>query len=493
VRTGLRLRLTRADYPIRGGALRALTAAAMLISTATTSNASQETAAPDSAVVLKAVQEAVVAYLATENPFALDPAPRRSWVLAQLESAAAKLPGDDWITGQRVGFLFQHRDTVGSLAVARDCRASTWWCAALTGFALHHLGWPVRADSAFDIALREMPAQERCRWSDLSVLLDLEAASVYASQDCARRINLERRIWWLADPLYLEPGNDRRTEHFARRVGLLLHEQLLELDRRVCVEPHWHSVVRGGWSTLTFSFSNSYTPRIRNVAGFAFFPAAGAVLDPLHAESSDWHVEWMVGQERYLPSYGWFQQLDQQVAAFYRGDSLLVVAASAIEDSVLIAHGPRRAGVVFARNEDDTPIVQIDDVDRERYVFKVSLPRDRYLLSIETLGRGAFGRVRLGVGPPPPRTGRIGISDLLLFEFESDVPQGLDSVAERMLGTTRLPSHRTVGVYWEMYDLLAGEIVTVALSVVPDRGRGLLRRVGEAVRILSPPAPPVRG
>src|SRR5207249_1212141 len=61
-----------------------------------------------------------------------------------------------------------------------------------------------------------MPLDQRCRWTDVSPLLDGELARRYHSLGCADREALAARLWWLAHPLLSLPGNDRRTEHFAR-------------------------------------------------------------------------------------------------------------------------------------------------------------------------------------------------------------------------------------------------------------------------------------
>jgi hypothetical protein len=50
--------------------------------------------------------------------------------------------------------------------VARTCAGTRWWCDALKGLTLHELGDYSASDSAFHDALDEMPAKERCRWTD---------------------------------------------------------------------------------------------------------------------------------------------------------------------------------------------------------------------------------------------------------------------------------------------------------------------------------------
>src|SRR3989449_6194768 len=81
----------------------------------------------------------------------------RDRLLATLDTAAAALPGDEWIAGQRVRYLLQSGRTAAALAAAQACGAAPWWCEALAGLALHVAGDVAGADSAYRIALRDMP------------------------------------------------------------------------------------------------------------------------------------------------------------------------------------------------------------------------------------------------------------------------------------------------------------------------------------------------
>jgi hypothetical protein len=59
----------------------------------------------------------------------------RALLLTELDVAADNFPGDGWITGQRVRFLFDQNDVAGAQSAARSCKGETWWCAALRGYA----------------------------------------------------------------------------------------------------------------------------------------------------------------------------------------------------------------------------------------------------------------------------------------------------------------------------------------------------------------------
>src|SRR6266571_3255637 len=117
----------------------------------------------------------------------------RATLLAALDDAGARLPGDEWIAGQRVRYLVEAGRDRAAVGAARECRADGWWCAALVGLALHAAGDFARADSAFDAALRNMPAPERCRWYDLAPLLPDELRHRYERLSCDDRAAFEDR------------------------------------------------------------------------------------------------------------------------------------------------------------------------------------------------------------------------------------------------------------------------------------------------------------
>ena len=202
-------------------------------------------------------REEIVGRLALIDDAGLDewrPAPEpppvagaRADLLAALDRAAARLPEDGWIAGQRVFYQLEAGRTARALDAARDCRGEAWWCRALLGWALHAAGDFVGSASAFGEALAGMPRAERERWTDLEPLLERDSARLLEDAGDGERSRLERRYWWLADPLWSRPGNDRLTEHYSRHV----QDRVLE-DARTPFEMSWGSdlrevLIRYGW------------------------------------------------------------------------------------------------------------------------------------------------------------------------------------------------------------------------------------------------------
>ncbi len=160
----------------------------------------------------------------------LDVRKERSPVLAALDAAAKKLPGDRWIVAQRVRMHIDQGEPTQALVATRECKATPWWCLALRGFVWYSMGDTPRASAVFDSTLRIAPDSVQCAWNDLTALLPGNAAAQYAAQSCAARAELNARIWWLADPLYLTPGNERKVEQYGRRLLLDIHPMVDSVD-----------------------------------------------------------------------------------------------------------------------------------------------------------------------------------------------------------------------------------------------------------------------
>ena len=121
----------------------------------------------------------------------------RDVLLKSLENLATRAPRDGWITGQRVRYLLESGDDSAAVAVARSCSATEWWCAALLGLALHESRQGLAADSAFGHALATMPADERCRWTDMTPVLNAAQRKRFGPVGCGNNEQLASRLWWL--------------------------------------------------------------------------------------------------------------------------------------------------------------------------------------------------------------------------------------------------------------------------------------------------------
>lgn len=427
----------------------------------------------------------------------------RTKLLDRLADAAATLPGDGWIAGQRVRYLAQAGRMDEAVEVAAACRSGEpGWCAALSGLALHVAGRFAAADSAFAVALAAFPERRRCEWLDLSRLLQGELRDRYRRTRCEGRPALNDRLWWLARPFYVTGGNDLRTEHYAR----LTMARVLERTR----VPHgmpWGDdmeelLVRYGWETAwardrssTFSAGSSGGPVVAGYEprpSYYFLPTARAFAAPAEAQADDWELGDPRASTRYSPAYGRpVAGVEAQTALFRRGDSTLAVATYDLSRDTLFAGGLSEAALVLARDERTEPVVTRAPSPTVRGVLTATAPWRPALLGVEVLARekGRAGRTRFGAGSPRDSGAAVALSDLLLLEPAAEPPVTLAAALPHARASTRARVGESVGLFWEVYGLPA-RAQNVTVSLTTERARaGWGRRGLEALKLARRPQP----
>ena len=101
-----------------------------------------------------------------------------------------------------------------------------------------------------------MTPKDRCEWTNIRLMLDKDGRSSYDHINCEGRVATNERIWWLSTPLFSDSVNDRRSEHFARKVMIRLHSAL-PWDERYDWRPHYggeavtEMLVRYGWPAIS--------------------------------------------------------------------------------------------------------------------------------------------------------------------------------------------------------------------------------------------------
>jgi hypothetical protein len=332
---------------------------------------------------------------------------------------------------------------------------------------------------------------------------------------------LEKRFWWLSDPLWAVPGNERRSEHIVRNIQMKLHDEVMRTARSSHTQEHHVEMLAGGapnsWETFFRLVGRAAAggPRLQEGTsgyvngGYAFTPADGQLLDPVHTTAEDWAVTWnqprfvrtvvngpgrtiqllerMHTRERWLP-------LEHQTAVLRR-DGRLRVLAAARPAMVLSSYETVWAALAMGRPVDlrlqvtDALIGSAGDirasidVDAPTPVQQVgylwSESDGEWMASLEVIGEGFRARARQGV-PAPPLVDGFGLSDLVLVDdrFERQQLPVLDA----MLGTSDLSGRSSVGMYFEVYGVGPDEALQVALSAERTE-RSLLNRVTDALRL----------
>lgn len=398
-------------------------------------------------------------------------------LLEHLTGAFAAAPQDGWVAGQLVRYLVEHGSAPEAVAVARRCAALDWWCAALQGYALHATRDDAAADSAFARALAAMPEEERCAWTDLTMILRNVAG--YDRKNCADRMAWNERLWWLSKPLLARPGNDLRVNHYARMV----HVRMLEVAANPQGMPFGADMaeleIRYGWAT---SWKVDMQPGRLSIIGhepgpsYWFYPDGGDKdTDPTVAPR--WNLDRPKARARYAPAYAAsFGMLRHtQVARFRRrGGAVEIVAGFDVGADTGMTGKKARVTLAAAR-DDQTPVVSAATPEPQgRGVVTLRAPWNPALVDVSAqLGdSGRLIRARIVADSGPAPSG-FGLSDLLLFRPDEELPDSLPAAAARAFPAPYFPRSREVGVYWELYESPDTLGATVEVQVVQLKLEGV--------------------
>lgn len=377
----------------------------------------------------------------------------RQKLIATLDRLSALTRADDWIAAQRVRYLVEAGEDSTAVVAARECWSAKWWCSALLGYALHSGERYRDAEAAFDSAVAWMPEATRCRWTDISLLMDDDQREQYSKLPCDKRAAFEQRFWDLAQPSYAVQGNDRKTEHYSRELladlyesssntyGLAWGDDLRELLIRYG-DPTWYTTSPPRMGAIGGDFPS--TSGHDRTPSYHFAPVA-------EGDSVHWDVRANQAPERYSPPYlDTLVDLDAQFAMMKRGDSALVIAVyGETSDSGKVVLGvsgrsPKMTEAV------DTAATQVH-VRRAKAAWKgIVAGVERY---DPRTRRDA--RARVWLAPPTLAPDAPALSTLLLFAPDTSNVESLDDALAHALTRDELRGSRKLGLYWEMYGSVA--------------------------------------
>ncbi len=456
----------------------------------------------------------------------------RAVLLTQLDSVGRLLPGDNWVVGQRVRFALDQADTVRAQNDVRDCRAARWWCTALSAYLTS--GYVTRipgSDSLFNAALATMPREDHCEWNDLQSLLDSLGRVAYSKFDCAARDSVNTRIWWLADPVYIEKGNERRVEHYARvmlvrlRMGTDFNERW-DMNPGTGGAPVQEMLLRYGWPSVSwwggqtvdlshYSYLGYGGPADEDIlahgrfataeysrARFSTVSAWSAIVDPFGASGDEWVLSQSAeGTINPADTLWWprehfdrkgspLVQLWHQAAMFRRDTAVYFATASYLFPSEFndAAGDTLRGMLIFSPAPEVLQVTPRGGIVGRSFVAKALIASRPQIVALELAGHhpDVVARDRFGIVPPPVlagmKPGEIGISQPALIQPPdpgTPFPSSFDGILNRMYGNTAFKPTKLISLYWETYGVADGD--TVELSVKLERHvapPGALRRVG---------------
>lgn len=428
----------------------------------------------------------------------------RRGLIAHLDSAARSVPGDGWIAGQRVRYLVEEGYLDGALQAASECRAAgTWWCRALAGFVYYADDDFAHSEAAYAEALGLMSEEDRCEWSDLSRILDGALRSRYRKLDCSEREQLQRRILWLADPFHSIPGNELLAEHYSRQVhSALLNDAESPEGGRWGGDSH-RIVIRYGWSygweRVRTNSRSELRPSIRGHLAHGakyFLPTANTVDHPMRARPADWDLEPHLPRAGHAPPYAaaGFNSLSHQLAAFRRGDSLIVVTTFELTDDSIPADAMVSAAIVFTRDEKWLPLVVRETFRAKTGILAATIPNLPHLMSYEVLAieQRRAARARYGIEPSrlftvaqrsedgvSPAVGLVdpALSGVLLTDVRDSLPETLEAAIASARTNIRVRPGERLGLYWELYGSGPAVRRVVTSLTLTKRGKSFLKRI----------------
>lgn len=436
-----------------------------------------------------------------------------------LDTAAMQLPGDERIAAQRVRFAIDDGDQVGAVKAAAACERPEGYCGMLRALVLFRAARIAQADSAFLDAIALMPTAERCAWNDIGVLMEIEQRRQYTEMSCAERAELNARFWWLADPLWLEPGNERRAEQYARKTLVTMLAPLGEDERQ-----HWRpgkggeavaeTLLRYGWPTQMwwngYRTDEGHDTWLLRVAGadtaqpyvvreysrdrLHTAPSAAALRAPLQAKATDWTLTGLPADANWWPREHYGRDLSAivqlppgQSGMLRRHGSTRYVLATDLDPALL----KRRAGeavraTLFASRaaSDLHSAGEFGARIGRPLVVDAALEAGPVLLGVELPGdlQRAAGRTRFSANIVPPLSALSGaqaVSQPLLIDPPTDDLGALpaEAAVARMFGSTTLAKARRIGVYWEGYGFATTDTVEITLALSREDKPGIFERV----------------
>lgn len=422
----------------------------------------------------------------------------RARMLSRLAKLAAQVPGDRWISGQRVRYLSESRRGDDAIAAARECRAEASWCASLAVLAYRAAGNIPAADSAVSAALEAMTPAERCAALDIEPLIEGNFRDQYVAASCAQRDSLTARWLWLTRSSYADSANEVRVEIFSRRLFAQLASESSSPYGPITGPDLRDLVLRYGWSESwgrtgrgSGMFDQGTAVGFDGPHTYALAPDDAALADITAIGDAPRLRDDPTARARF-PIHGTIALggMAHRLALFRRGDSTLAIAAyDAHADTALRGVDSAAAAFTLVRDE-HTPAIVARAVRATRGVIMAMAPWRPSLVAVELRdsSSGREARARIGVPSGDTTAGRIELSDLLLFSADTDLATALDSVVSRALIDGRIASGARLGIFWEMYGLDPGERVTASVGLVPDEA-GFFRRAAERAHLAEPRTP----
>jgi len=145
----------------------------------------------------------------------------RNRVIVAFQKAVTAWPSDSTLVAPLIRYLVEADRGAEAVEISQHFKAVTTdkvWAMFLLGFAQHGARDDAAADETFARALHDALPNERQEMHDVTFILSRDEREKYQALPGPQRARYLERLWRLADPLYLTPGNESLVEHLSRKV-----------------------------------------------------------------------------------------------------------------------------------------------------------------------------------------------------------------------------------------------------------------------------------
>lgn len=402
-------------------------------------------------------------------PLPPEPAPlkqARAVTIEAFRKAVSAWPTDSTVVAPLIRYLVEDDRAQEAVSVARafaDTTVDGGWADLLLAFAHHAAREDEKADALFARGMSRALPSERQRMHDVSPLLSSDERAKYQTLAARERALYHQRLWNLADPLFLTPGNESLAEHLSRKV----YARILA---------HVPSDPQGlGWGadqevlTLRFGVPLSRTQNFGQGAGKQLVehyhpeqltyvpPAMLSKANQLRFEpGAAWPYDTVRAHSGYAPlTIRRMQVLEHQLSRFPLGDSSVLRAdfLLVLDDSV-----PRPGTVevgLFVLDSMYQVIAHVRDTiaaasDRVAGTLSLRLPDGATAYSLEALDTDTrlASRARYLLAPLPGV--RPVLSDVVIFGATDAAPPTSRNSAEfQPLPSLVIQRNAPIGLYLE--------------------------------------------
>ena len=352
-------------------------------------------------------------------------------------------------------------------------------------------------------------------------------------------------LWWLSDPLYIDPGNERRAEHFSRLVavglrGVIARDEQFEWRPDNGGDALKELLIRYGMPSYRWSISAyateepGHTWRAFSYATYEYAPGRlqtipdwHTVEHPLTAKSADWVIadpklpvklytfatdresrglvaaaarvgSWWP-QQHFAPSAPLVQLPDGQVAFLRRDNAVIFATATDLDSALLLRTPSQRVNATLLLTSEPDSVLRVARASvavGSPLVLYAPIESRASLAAIEFPANGPAGppggRTRFGIAPPSTlsamKPGETAISDIVLVMAPTDgtdLPKQPEQLLPKMAGSAQIAKGARLGIYWETYGFAPADTVEIAVWVERNTPQGILRRFGTTLGIAT--------